>query len=131
MPRTTYKEELRVILLDILRIGLLRMRVWGWNGKAGECADEADFLHNLPDMIRDMNIEAIVRFYNFNLTKIVATTGAYEAEWRELGTALNRMQSRGTKRLTFRGVFKVLSIGYVAWVLGALLFLIGYGIFSK
>lgn len=38
------KEEIRSILLDLLQVGLLRIRVWGWNEKAEECADEADRL---------------------------------------------------------------------------------------
>ena len=94
------KEELRSILLDLLQVGLLRIRVWGWNGRVEECAAEADRLHDVPDMIREMDVETIRRFYDFELRHFAentATRGFYEADWKRLGVVLDKMQSRGKK----------------------------------
>ncbi|AEU37282.1 hypothetical protein [Granulicella mallensis] len=128
------KEELRCILLDILRMGLLRIRVLGWNGKLEECAAEADRLHNLPDMIREMNIESILYYHNFELPysmQRMANPGPYEADWRRLGVVLNRMQSRGSKTQgVIRFFGKLLGVRMMLIVV-ALLLLIGYGIFAK
>ncbi|WP_158820325.1 hypothetical protein [Granulicella sp. S156] len=128
------KEELRSILLDLLQVGLLRIRVWGWNGRVEECAAEADRLHDVPDMIREMDVETIRRFYDFELRHFAentATRGFYEADWKRLGAVLDKMQSRGTKNQTFIGTFRRLRVAYGVLILVALLILIGYGIFAK
>ena len=128
------KEELRSILLELLRVGLLRIRVWGWNEKAAECAAEADRLHDLPDMIREMDVEVIRRFHDFELRHFAentATRGFYEADWKRLGAVLDKMQSRGTKNRTLIGEFKTLLVAFGVLALMALLFTIGYGLFGK
>lgn len=134
VPADVDKEEIRSILLDLLRDGLLRIRVWGWNDKAAECAVEADRLHNVPGMIREMDVEAIRRFYDFELrhyAESMEAPGFYELAWKRLGAVLDRMQSRGTKGQTFIGMFRTLRVAYGVLVLVVLLFLIGYGIFGK
>ena len=45
--------EIAEILGEILRIGLLRIRVLGWNQDPDRCAIEADHLHNLPVLLSD------------------------------------------------------------------------------
>ena len=39
------------IVMEILKVGTLRIRALGWAGDARRCAIEADHLHNLPDLI--------------------------------------------------------------------------------
>jgi len=88
VPADVDKEEIRSTLLDLLRDGLLRIRVWGWNDKAAECAAEADRLHNVPGMIREMDVEAIRRFYDFELrhyAESMEAPGFYEVAWKRLG----------------------------------------------
>jgi hypothetical protein len=54
--------EVAEIVLEILRIGLLRIRAAGWRGDAHRCAVEADHLHNLPSLLTHFSPE-VLRFY--------------------------------------------------------------------
>ena len=38
-------------VLEILRIGILRIRAFGFEKDASRCASEADHLHNLPGLL--------------------------------------------------------------------------------
>ena len=44
-------DEIAKILLEILYVGLLRIRALGWDQNPSRCAAEADHLHNLPMII--------------------------------------------------------------------------------
>jgi hypothetical protein len=91
-------------------------------------------LHNLPDMIREMNIESILYYHNDVLPDLMTRSAIpkqYEDDWRRLGVVLNRMQSRGAKtQWVFKLFGKLLGVRTVL-VLVAFLFLIGYGILAK
>ena len=43
--------EVRTVLCEIIRTGLLRARAAGWAGEAERGAAEADHVHNLPDLV--------------------------------------------------------------------------------
>jgi len=48
----THQAEIARILLDIIEVGMLRIRQAGWAGDARRCAVEADHLHNLPELLQ-------------------------------------------------------------------------------
>lgn len=50
------------IVLEILKLGTLRIRSLGWAGDARRCAIEADHLHNLPDLLLSPSA-ALLSFY--------------------------------------------------------------------
>jgi hypothetical protein len=50
------------IVLEILKLGTLRVRSLGWAGDARRCAIEADHLHNLPDFLLCPS-SALLSFY--------------------------------------------------------------------
>lgn len=52
MNKSLSDEQIDACLL-VLYHGLLAIRVAGYRGDARRCADLADALHNLPDLIRD------------------------------------------------------------------------------
>ena len=54
--------EIAEVILEILYHGLLRIRIEGWSGNSGECAREADHLHNLPHLLSDYSPE-LLRYY--------------------------------------------------------------------
>ena len=56
-------EEIKTILLDILSLGLLRIRALGNNGAAEHCSIEADHLHNLPHIIQSLNRDELLNYY--------------------------------------------------------------------
>ena len=45
--------EIAGTILEIIQMGLLRIRQQGWAGDAAGCAAEADHIHNLPDVLRE------------------------------------------------------------------------------
>jgi hypothetical protein len=93
-----HEEELRRVLLNLLRIGLLRIRVFGWNGDAGNCAIEAGHLHNLPGVAREPRLELLSSYYNVERPICITQakgTAAFEADWNRLGAILAEIQHKG------------------------------------
>jgi hypothetical protein len=58
----TCPDDIADILLEILKIGILRIRMEGWNKNPARCAIEADHLHNLPNLLAHFS-EDLLRFY--------------------------------------------------------------------
>jgi len=56
------EERAREILIELLGIGLLRIRAFGNAGNAGACRIEADHLHNIPALLKTFRWE-MLRFY--------------------------------------------------------------------
>lgn len=57
------ERDRRDIYLDILYRGLLNARAAGYTGEAAQAATEADHMHNLPDLLRHLDDEALHAFY--------------------------------------------------------------------
>jgi hypothetical protein len=57
-------DEIKAILLDILRIGLLRIRTFGGQGLADACSIEADHLHNIPTLLKTDKWDLLLYYYN-------------------------------------------------------------------
>jgi hypothetical protein len=96
MPRC---EEVREILLEILSVGLLRIRVAGWSGKSEQCANEADHLHNVPETIRECSVRSLSRYYDLGRTGYLdhpsktARPQIFEPLWNRLRLILNEVDS--------------------------------------
>ena len=58
----TPSAEVTRILLEILKLGTLRIRQAGWANDARRCAIEADHLHNLPDLLLNPS-PALLHYY--------------------------------------------------------------------
>jgi hypothetical protein len=56
-------EEIARILLEILRVGLLRIRALGWDHNPSRCAAEADHLHNLPMIITSYSPDSLQAYW--------------------------------------------------------------------
>lgn len=56
-------DEIRSVLLEILRTGLLRIRALGNSGDAEGCSLEADHLHNLPEIIRSLGWDLLQYYF--------------------------------------------------------------------
>ncbi len=57
-------EAVREVLLDILAVGLLRIRSAGEAGRANVCAIEADHLHNIPKVVASMNANLLAFYWD-------------------------------------------------------------------
>lgn len=56
-------EAVKAILLEVMYVGLLRIRASAYDGDAEACAIEADHLHNLPGIIREQHCSAQLAYY--------------------------------------------------------------------
>jgi hypothetical protein len=94
------EEQLRRILLNLLKIGLLRIRAFAWDGRIEECAVEADHLHNLPHIASEMKMELVSFYYNAErpaFIKRATHIAAFEKDWEELGGILTQIESVNPK----------------------------------
>jgi hypothetical protein len=91
-----HDEEIKRLLIAILELGILRIRVFGWDGRAAECADEADHIHNLPSLVLSPNLDR-VRYYN-NVERpsfvchATSTCDQFATLWASLDSVLNAIQ---------------------------------------
>ena len=56
-------DEIASILLEILGVGLLRIRALGWDQNPDRCALEADHLHNIPSIIKSYSSGALQAYW--------------------------------------------------------------------
>jgi hypothetical protein len=82
--------EVPRIVLEILRLGLLRIRADGWAGKAAACAREADHIHNLPELLESKCKKSLLLYY-WHTTRPCfieecggKDVGMFESLWAEL-----------------------------------------------
>ena len=74
-------DGIKAVLLDILRIGLLRIRALAWEGSADGCAVEANHLHNLPQLIKSPSSERLMYYYNIERTEFLRQTNSNTSEF--------------------------------------------------
>jgi hypothetical protein len=55
-------QEITEVVAEILRSGLLQIRIAGWSGDSKLAATLADHLHNLPNLLSDFS-EDLLTFY--------------------------------------------------------------------
>lgn len=60
----TCPPDVARVLLEILRIAILRARAHGWAGKAGDAAAEMDHVHNLPGLLADFSWERLRHYHD-------------------------------------------------------------------
>lgn len=58
----TCPPDLAPVLLDIVRVAILRARAHGWAGRAEAAAAEMDHVHNLPGLLTDFSADGL-RYY--------------------------------------------------------------------
>ncbi|MGB9122236.1 MAG: hypothetical protein WCE73_16565 [Candidatus Angelobacter sp.] len=89
-------DEIKEVLLNILQIGLLRIRSFGWDGAAKECSIEADHLHNLPTLIQLPSIARLLYYYNIERTgflKRASNADMFKSHWERLAKLIDAMRT--------------------------------------
>lgn len=81
------------IVLEILKLGALRIRSQGWAGDARRCAIEADHLHNLPDFLLAPSTALLSYYWEvekpaFEEASRDADLAAFRPLWDELQSCL-------------------------------------------
>jgi hypothetical protein len=90
-------EAVRSVVLQILSIGLLRIRTFGAEGLADRCAIEADHLHNLPEVIRSGRLDLLDYYYEVERLGFIdrgSDAKPFEMLWEQLKLFLNRAQAK-------------------------------------
>lgn len=86
-------DEIRTILLEILRIGLLRIRAFGSAGNAQACSIEADHLHNLPAAIESRRRDLLLYYYNVErpafIERTTSPTDQFKLRWKRLASLID------------------------------------------
>lgn len=85
----TCPSEVAEIIAEILKLGLLRIRAFGWEGDAPRCASEADHLHNLPTLLINYAPELLAYYWDtervcFRERSSPADLVAFEPLWERL-----------------------------------------------
>ena len=82
------KNELKTVLLNILRIGILRIRALGNEGLGEQCSVEADHLHNLPMLVQSLHLEELLHYYNIErvgfLRRTTSNADEFKPQWEQL-----------------------------------------------
>ena len=90
-------DEIKAVLLNILQIGLLRIRAFGGDGAAKQCGIEADHLHNLPTLVQLPSIERLLYYYNVERTEFLSHTSnadMFKSHWERLAKLIDAMRTR-------------------------------------
>jgi hypothetical protein len=87
------EDEVREILCDLVRIGLLRIRVLSGEGYSKECFIEADHLHNLPALIKSLQPELLSNYWNIERPAFMQqapNVEEFQAHWEKLAEFLEK-----------------------------------------
>jgi hypothetical protein len=90
--------EVSHLLIEILSMGLLRIRALGWSGDAARCAIESDHIHNVPDLLAHFSPERLAYYWDVERTSYISQTAppqlaVWEPLWRELQIQLEALAS--------------------------------------
>jgi hypothetical protein len=91
--------EIAKILLEIIGIGVIRIRALGWSSNAARCAVEADHIHNLPQVISQYPPDALSYYWNVERAAFIEQSTAadrwqFEPLWEELAHRLPAVGER-------------------------------------
>jgi hypothetical protein len=64
-------SEIADIILEILQVGLLRIRAAAWASDFPRCELEADHLHNLPDLMKNYSTERLQYYWEAERTSFI------------------------------------------------------------
>ncbi len=95
-------DDLERILLEILHMGLLRIRHFAAAGRNQRCFIEADHLHNLPALLKDYTPE-LLKFYwdtersSFLNQSSTESVSQFDPLWEEVARFLEEPSRKGSR----------------------------------
>jgi hypothetical protein len=89
----TCPEKIAPVILEILTVGLLRIRACAWESNVDRCAIEADHLHNLPRLLAEYTPEALAYYWEVERPSFQARSagedfGSFSVLWDRLEASL-------------------------------------------
>jgi hypothetical protein len=97
MVGMTREEDIKRLLLNVLRAGVLRIRAFAANEDTDRCLHEADHIHNLPDVIRNPRIELLTHYFDVSrpaFLKSASNIDVFEPDWLRLGELIAEMRAQ-------------------------------------
>jgi hypothetical protein len=95
------EEDIKRLLLSLLRTGILRVRAFAHQDCSDRCAIEADHIHNLPDLIRNPRLELLTYYFDHErpaFIKRVPDFEAFEPDWLRLGELIGELRTIATQK---------------------------------
>jgi len=99
------EQEIKQILLNILQIGILNARAAAWGNDSERCAIEADHIHNLPSLVRDLEMKRLLYYYDISRSSFIhqsSNTKLFDRDWARLGDIISEIQSEIASTKTCR-----------------------------
>jgi hypothetical protein len=95
--------EIADVLLSILQTGLMRIRTFAWQGRAGLCAIESDHVHNIPNLITHYSPEKLSYYWDVERPEYIRQVSTehldgWVALWQRLGQEIEATQVLTTPR---------------------------------
>jgi hypothetical protein len=84
-------EQAQEALLEILQVGLLRIRAAGGSGLVKQCAIEADHLHNLPLAIQIRSPDLLRYYWDAERPGFIAWCDAQNVRTQCFGPAWEKL----------------------------------------
>jgi hypothetical protein len=85
------------LLLEILRIELLRIRSFAFDGNSLQAASIADHVHNIPNILRSGQLDLVRSYLDVDVASYVLTQGnvsPLSELWDELGHLTKRIETK-------------------------------------
>jgi hypothetical protein len=86
--------DIAEVILEILRMGLVRIRAQGWKGDSAGCAHEADHLHNLPELLSNYSPERLLYYWELEkpayCSRGEGNAAFFESAWERLHELLRK-----------------------------------------
>lgn len=98
-------KEIESVLLEIIRIGTLRIRGAAANKDAEQCGIEASHIHNLPALLQNFSEELLIHYYRVEIRSFVTSSNpiypvqAFEMEWSKLAKYIEVRRFAAPKQL--------------------------------
>lgn len=91
------EEEVKRLLLNIIRTGILRIRAFAWDHHDDRrCAVEADHIHNLPALVQNPRLERLIYYWEIErptFTKSVPDSDDFDPDWLRLGELIAELRA--------------------------------------
>jgi hypothetical protein len=95
--------DMSVIVLEMIRTGIFRIRAAGWDNQPELCAHEADHIHNLPTLLQDYSAELLDYYWNSERPAYIAGSSSaslkvWEPLWERLTPFVRKLGEPASSR---------------------------------
>jgi hypothetical protein len=80
-------SQIADILVQLIELGILRIRAAAWAGKTDQVAIEADHIHNLPAILKNYSSDALKFYWDIERRDFISRMpdhGGFQELWKRL-----------------------------------------------